>query len=708
MDETKKALETLRTDIEDKEKRKVLRFDEFLDIAKREPERSLRDIFQLFHDMVKSYVSKGEDEYPDDPESIGFIKYDCSKIFVRDSDNPFFADRLFANRFVRQVESLRQGSRQNRIYVYEGPHGCGKSTFLNNLLQAFEEYTATEEGQSFEIFWDIDIGGEKVNVSCPSHDYPMLVIPKSYRAVFLDKLLSEKMSEFKYKLSHEKEYEWLFKREVCTICKSLFWALFEKLGSLDKVFNMIKVRNCKFDRRLGEGISVFNPGDSPIKEAYLTVVQTQRKLDAIFGANLVKYVFSPLAKTNNGIYVLMDNGMVEERISSLFLALMNPEDKESIKEEKAESFQGRIQYNKVPYVLDVPTEVKIYCSIFGEQTDLQFLPRVLKNFARVIISSRMNAECTALKEWIPDMKKYNRYCDEAGLLLRMAIYGGTIPQWLSEEDKKKLTAVVRRKLIATGELEGERGFSGRESIGLFGEFLRRYGGKPKLINMDNVCDFFKHRVSRDTRNENIPKNFIGSLVNWYDYMVLNEIKESLYFYNKEQIHKDILNYIYAVNYDVGSKIKCEWTQQELEVSTEFLKILGSCFTSTDLGDHGALEFAKEVQKKFRKVVAQLQSKKITGKKISETELYQELFTAYTKNLKEKLPEPFLKSDNFKEAVKCFGTEKFKTFDTRLKEHATHMTRNLEEKFGYSEQGAKEICLYAIEQKLVDKFPSKRS
>ncbi|MBI2676774.1 MAG: serine protein kinase PrkA [Candidatus Yanofskybacteria bacterium] len=732
MDETKKALETLRTDIEDKEKRKVLRFDEFLDVAKREPERSLRDIFQLFHDMVKSCVGKGEDEYPDDPESIGFIKYDCSKIFVRDSDNPFFADRLFANRFVRQVESLRQGSRQNRIYVYEGPHGSGKSTFLNNLLQAFEEYTATEEGQSFEIFWDIDIGGgEKVNVSCPSHDYPMLVIPKSYRAAFLDKLLSEKMSEFKYKLSHEKEYEWLFKREVCTICKSLFWALFEKLGSLDKVFDMIKVRNCKFDRRLGEGISVFNPGDSPIKEAYLTVARTQRKLDTIFGANLVKYVFSPLAKTNNGIYVLMDiksfnkdrllelhnvisegvhkvNGMVEERISSLFLALMNPEDKESIKEEKAESFQGRIQYNKVSYVLDVPTEVKTYYSVFGEQIDLQFLPRVLKNFARVIISSRMNAECAALKEWILDMKKYNRYCDEAGLLLRMAINGGTIPQWLSEEDKKKMTAVIRRKLIATGELEGVKGFSGRESIDLLGEFLRRYGGKPKLINMDNVCDFFKHKVDRDTRNENIPKNFIGSLVNWYDYLVLNEIKESLYFYNKEQIQKDILNYIYAVNYDVGSKIKCEWTQQELEVSTEFFKMFGSYFTGIVLGDHGALEFAKETQKKFRKVIAQCQNKKITGEKISETELYQELFTAYTKNLKEKLSEPFLKSDNFKEAVKCFGTEKFKTFDTRLKEHVAHMTKNLEEKFGYSEQGAKEICLYAIEQKLVDKFPSKHS
>lgn len=156
MDETKKVLEFLRTEIEKKEKRTILSFEEFLELTRLEPQRVLRNIFQLFYDMVKTYVGEGEDEYPDDPESIGFIKYDCSKIFVKGADNPFFADRLFANRFVRDVQKLRQGSQQNRIYIYDGPSGCGKSTFLNNLLRAFEEYTDTKEGQSFETFWEID------------------------------------------------------------------------------------------------------------------------------------------------------------------------------------------------------------------------------------------------------------------------------------------------------------------------------------------------------------------------------------------------------------------------------------------------------------------------------------------------------------------------------------------------------------------------
>jgi predicted Ser/Thr protein kinase len=722
MNEMEKALEFLRAGIESREKRIVLSFWKFLQLLQSKPQKVLRNIFQLFHDMVRSYVGEGIDEYPNDPESIGFVKYDCSKIFVEGADNPFFADRLFANRFVRQVENLKQGAQQNKIYVFEGPHGCGKSTFLNNLLRAFEEYTKTDEGQSFEVFWEIEGEKETAAVPCPSHDHPLLLIPKNYRADFLDKLLSEDVAEFKHRLFHEKEYKWVFEEEVCTICNSLFWALFDKFNSFEKVLSMVKVRLYKFNRRLGEGISVFNPGDKPTKDLYLTDRQIQKKLDRIFGANLVKYVFSPHAKTNNGIYVLMDikshnkerllelhnvisegvhkvGDVIEERINSLFLALMNPEDKISIKEEKAESFEGRIQYNKILYVLEVPTEVKIYHDTFGEHIDSHFLPRVLENFARVIISSRMNSDCAPLKEWIPDIKKYKKYCDESGLLLRMEIYSGVIPPWLSEEDKKKFTAQMRRKLIAEAENEGKKGFNGRDSIRLFGDFFSRYGGKPNLINMGNVTDFFKHHIGRERRDQYIPQNFISSLVDWYDYVVLNEVKESLYFYNKEQISEDILNYLCAVNYDLGSRIKCGYTQKDIEVTVEFFKLLGAYISGKEMSDKEALDFAQDIQKKYTKIIAQDRSIAIT-----DTELYEELFSSYVRNLKEKALQPFLTNKNFREAIKSFGNQElFKTFDSRLKEHIAYMIANLVTKFGYTEQGAREICLYVIDNKLVEKF-----
>ena len=719
-DNTERAMEALKASLEYSEKRPVMDFQEYLNVAKDNPEKIFRNIFQLFHDMVRSYVNKGEDEYPDDPESIGFMKYDCSQLFVSGSNNPFFADRLFANRFVRQTEALRQGSQQNRIYIYEGPPGCGKSTFLNNLLRSFEEYSTTEEGRSYEIFWDIKIDNDRIQVPCPSHDYPILLIPKNYRVNFLDNLLSEKITEFKHRVSNDKEYEWLFEGDVCTICRSLFRALLEKSNSLEQVLGMVKIRPYKFDRRLGEGISVFNPGDQPSKSIFLSDKQIQERLDRIFGANLVKYVFSLQARTNNGIYVLMDikshnkgrllelhnvvsegvhkvNGMVEERISSLFVALMNPEDKKALEEEKIESFLERIQYNAIPYVLDVPTEVKICQSTFGEQIGVNFLPGVIENFARVIISSRMTAECVSLKEWISDISKYKKYCDEAGLLLRMEIYGGIIPSWLSEEDRKKLTAKVRRRLVAEGEQEGKKGFSGRESIRLFGDFFSRYGEKPNLINMNNVADFFRQQINKEQRDQNIPKNFINSLQNWYNYRVLSEVKESLYFYNEEQITEIVLHYLFAVNYDVGANVRCPWTGRTVEVTIDFLKIVGAYFVGKDINSQEALLIAEEVQRKYVEVVAAERSQ------VTKTELYKELFASCVRNLKEKTFEPFLKSNNFKEAVKAFSTSEFETFDTRLREHVAYMIKNLVNRFGYTEQGAKEICLYVVEQKLIEKF-----
>lgn len=728
----KNAIDFLKEEMSKREQDKTLSFNEYIERVARNPERMLRNIFQLFYDMVKSYVGEGEDEYPGDPESIGFVKYDCSKLFVEGADNPFLADRLFANRFIRQVEGLKHGFQQNRIYIYEGPSGCGKSTFLNNLLRTFEYYTSTEEGQSFELVWEIDESRLKNNqgssrrrtlfIPCPSHDYPILIIPKDIRLGFLRKLLSNTSKELRQRIFNEKEYEWLFREEVCTICKSIFSTLLEKLGSLDEVLEMIKARRYKFNRRTGEGISIFNPGDKPaIEREYFTDQYLQRRLDDIFGVGTVRYIYSRLAKTNNGIYVLMDikgynkdrllelhnvisegvhkvGEVIEERITSLFFALMNPEDKKLIEEKEMESFQGRVYWNKIPFVLEPVTELNIYRNIFGGHFDEIALPRVLENFAKVIVASRMYEKCEPLEQWISDISQYERYCDPYGLLLRMSIYSGIIPEWLSEKDRRNFTADVRRALVAHGAKEGDKGFSGRESLALFSDFLTRYSGCQSLISMADVLDFFKHKIDKQKRDVNIPKNFLASLEASYDYTVLNEVKDSLYFYSEEDIKQDILMYLSAVSYDPGQRIRCKYTGKIFEVTIEFLKRMATYITGIpDLDDQKALELAKEIRNKYVALIYQ------GVEDITETELYQELLANYSRGLRERVLDVFVDNESFREAINSFGTDRFFTFDTRLREHIKHMIRNLMTKYGYTEQGAKQISLYVLDKKLVEKF-----
>ena len=55
--------------------------------------------------------------------------------------------------------------------------------------------------------------------------------------------------------------------------------------------------------------------------------------------------------------------------------------------------------------------------------------------------------------------------------------------------------------------------------------------------------------SQDNRKlgEKIPPDFLDALDNLYDYRVLQEVKEAIYFYNREQLAEDIQDYLFAVS-----------------------------------------------------------------------------------------------------------------------------------------------------------------
>ncbi|MFZ2955947.1 MAG: serine protein kinase PrkA [Candidatus Ozemobacteraceae bacterium] len=768
---------------------KPIGFNDFIDELPRSGELMLRNIFQVFHDMVHAHIGGGGgiDEYPGDAESIGFLKYDLDNLFINDTQKPFFADRLFANRLVALAKSFRSSAVPNKIFIFKGPAGSGKSTFLNNLLDKFEQYMRSDKGLLYEVIWRIPFdagsgplpGGAKIatitdsvsaaniantpntlnsqsaaggnsvtgapspslhevaggnhppggflEIPCPNHDNPLLLIPRKYRADMLREIIPQ--PNFLKHLFKHRQYQWVFKNDPCTICSSLFDALSERF-SVKEILSMIFARRYLFNRKQGIGLSVFNAGDDLDKSIVRTNETLQKYLNNFFkDSNKVHYVFSSYAHTNQGVRALMDlkshnvqrfldlHGIIsdevhkvldlEERIQSLFIVLMNPGDLEQIARgaEMADgtldtSLKDRIHEILVPYVLDYNTEIRISILTFGDQIRLRFMPHVLENFAKIIISSRIRKESRAIKDWIKNQRTYEKYCDPDFYILKMDMYSGMIPEWLTKEDRDSLKADVRRAILAESESEGHEGFSGRESLQIFNEFYSRYS-KKRPITMGHLNEFFRDENNKS--REKLPRDFLKHLTNLYDFKVLKEVKDSMYAFNEEEISKTILNYLVGIPHNLGEMIKNPFlANEEFLYSNDFLDIVENHLIGYNAPFYQRVKYREEAVNEYASVTLAREIH-LDGRKITETKQYLEMFSQFTRTARESVLEPYMNNNNFRCAVKEFATQDFEKYDAKLKEKILVLFRNLNEKYGYSTDCARTAVIYVLDNDLVRKF-----
>jgi len=147
-----------------------------------------------------------------------------------------------------------------------------------------------------------------------------------------------------------------------------------------------------------------------------------------------------------------------------------------------------------------------------------------------------------------------------------------------------------------------------------------------------------------------------------------------------------------------------FTKEKLEISEPFFEAIEYRLLGGGAEQEKRLVFRRATQREY---TAETLTQEIMaeGRKMSETKLYNDLHGRYIHNLKEKALDPFLENENFRRAIKDYSREAFKTYDKRIRSDVAFLINNLCKKFSYTQNGAKDVCIYVIDNDLARKFTS---
>ncbi len=734
----------------DQEMPATIPFRDFAGLIARDPRRNLRGIFQYFEDMILHFAKPLPERELRSLRNLTDNVYDPDSLFVHGIDQPFFTDHFFMEDVLRLAHGLAQGQ-QNRFYLLAGDPGSGKSRLVNALLTRFEQYSRSADGTRYETVWRLEDDKGPFEVPCPHHDNPILIIPKERRREFLRDLLDDP-KEIE-RLSANSGYSWLWTREACPVCDSIATSLRHRDG-FKNVLETLHAQPYVFNRKVGQGLSVYNPGDAVSIDEVIRDQELERRINAHFsGSAQIPYYHSRLAKTNDGVLVIMDvqgdnvgrlrklHSIIsdevhrtidlEERTSSLFLVTVNPNDErrkegnivgpvqdpttrlagagekpaadsEGTRFLSEKSFIDRGRRVTVPYLLDYRRELSLYRSQFGEKTLRHgLLPGILGAFAKAIVSTRIsNQKSEAVAEALAESKDaYGQYSDPNYVLLRLELFAGVIPDWLAEQDRKRFTKETLKRIRTEFPHDGRRGVSGRDAnehlSRLLGERDRIVERNPTdRMGMIRLASFIEDHLLGKGDADLVKPEFLTALRRTYHYDILQQINRSLFQLNLQSIDEEVDDYLFRLSMQDGQVERSPFTGREIIASeTEIAKV------EDRIGTPPA--HREQYREGLRRDLATLHLEvgTLTRELLHQQPVFSRVRDAYIANVRSNTLRAHQNPQSLRDAVREYGTDGFRSYPESVQSDARRLLVLMRRAHQYTLPGAKQIVLYVIDNKL---------
>ena len=618
------------------ENRRVMSFAEYMDLLAAHPKQQLRSAPQYIRDCFDYYGTE-QVRYPWGP-TRRFKLFDCPWAEGRDR---LIGQEAVQNRIYRALSNFVSEGVCNKLLLLHGPNGSAKSTLVRCIGRAMQHYSNLEDGALYRINWIFPtqkisrsgIGFSGTEFTDPARadtfaylademvdaklrdelrDHPIFLIPAREREKLLRKLLPKSFeNDPDFVISDYIRFGRLSDKNRL-IYESLL-ATYQ--GDYIKVLRHIQVERFYVRHRYREGYVTVEPqlsvdaGERQITaDRSLTALPAALQSVTLFeyggelvGANRGMIEYSDLLKRPLEAYkyliTTVERASVSTNNAILFLDLFfvgtsNEIHLSAFKEiAEFQSFKGRLELVRVPYLLDFTKEQQIYRQKLREAASSRHIAPHCDYVAALW------AALTRMRKPMPD-----KYPDSVAELVgklspleKAELYGlGRAPERLSAADARELLSHVGelwRESESYPNYEGRTGASPRElQAAIFNAAnSEHYGYLSPLAILDELEELTKQTsVYPFLKQEALPggfhdhKRFVSVVRERLIDAIDDEVRAALGLVDETEYVRLFNRYIHHVmNWSRGEKVHNPTTGAEedpdekmMEQVEETLEVMG--------------------------------------------------------------------------------------------------------------------------------------
>jgi predicted Ser/Thr protein kinase len=487
--------------------RRVMSFGEYFSLFGADPARQVRSAAQYLRDVFDHFGTEAV-RTPRGPMTRWKL-FDCPWDAGKDA---LMGQEEVQAAVYRLISNFAREGRTNRLILLHGPNGSAKSTFVACLQRAMEHYSTLEQGALYRFNWifpsqkltkgGIGFGGGgfegggsqdtyaylddeliESKIVDEMRDHPLLLLPRAKRRDLIERRLEETIRR------GFRPADYLLRGDLSHRNRQIFEALLSSYhGDLAKVLRHVQVERFFVSRRYRQAAATVEPQLAvDARSRQLTMDRSLASLPpALQSLTLYEYQ-GELVDGNRGViefadllkrplesykYLLgtVEQGRVSLDVASLeldtvFIGSSNEGYLAAFKEiPEFQSFKGRMELVRVPYLLDYRVEQRIYQAQI-QSAHAESGKHVAPHVAWV---TALWAVLTRMKK--PLAEKYGKALSDIvgklGPIEKALLYADSAtPEGLGADQQRELVAgidKVARESDSYPNYEGRTGASPRE------------------------------------------------------------------------------------------------------------------------------------------------------------------------------------------------------------------------------------------------------